>query len=109
MKITDYKATVDSTPSTNYSDNSASGIVTVANATTLYNYNSANVFTGVGLANSNSKNIWLGGEYGSAQYDNINNIDASTSTGDNTLAGDSKGNQITAGSGADVINNSNFK
>ena len=48
------------------------------------------------------KNIWLDNSAG-VSYNNINNIDASTSTGNNTLAGDSGNNQITAGNGNDLL------
>ena len=54
------------------------------------------------VTNYQSRNIWLDGSAG-VGYSGINNIDASTSTGNNTLAGDGGNNQITAGSGNDSL------
>ena len=49
-----------------------------------------------------SRNVWLDGSQGIG-FNNVNNINASSSTGNNTLAGDSGNNQITAGSGKDTL------
>ena len=49
-----------------------------------------------------SRNIWLDGSQG-VTYNNINNIDASNSAGDNQLVGNSEDNEITAGSGNDSL------
>ena len=71
--------------------------------------NSVNYYAGgnytdvLKVADSTGRNIWLNGQYGTAQFDNVENIDASTSTGNNTLAGDSNSNQITAGKGNDSL------
>ena len=54
------------------------------------------------VISNEGKNIWLNGSRG-VRYSGINNIDASNSTGNNTLAGDSNDNQITAGSGNDSL------
>ena len=48
------------------------------------------------------KNIWLDGSQGKI-FSNVNNIDASASQGNNTLAGDGGDNQIAAGSGNDSL------
>ena len=55
------------------------------------------------VTQTEGKNIWLSGMYGGVLYDNVNNVNASDSTGNNTLAGDSNSNQITAGSGNDSL------
>ena len=54
------------------------------------------------LNSDNSRNIWLNGSQG-ITYSNVNNIDASESTGDNQLAGNSSDNEIRAGSGNDLL------
>ena len=54
------------------------------------------------VTSDEGKNIWLSGSRG-VKYSGINNIDASNSTGNNTLAGDSNDNQITAGSGSNSL------
>ena len=55
------------------------------------------------VTNYQSRNIWLDGSDGNV-YDNINNIDASDSYGNNTLAGGADtDNEITAGNGNDLL------
>ena len=49
-----------------------------------------------------SRNIWLDGSQGVA-YNNINNIDASQSSGNNQLAGNSEDNEIYCGNGNDSL------
>ena len=61
-------------------------------------YSGGNYTDVLKVTNYQGSNVWLDGSAG-VGYDKINNIDASTSTGNNTLAGNAGNNQITAGSG----------
>ena len=76
-------------------------------ATNLLYSNAANYFQlsqlgSISLNNSENSSLWLDGSQGTL-FSNIINIDASNSTGNNTLAGDSNSNQIIAGQGADSL------
>ena len=65
-------------------------------------YSGGNHTDVLNVTNYQGKNVWLDGSAGVA-YSGINNIDASSSSGNNTLAGDGGNNQITAGSGNDSL------
>ena len=65
-------------------------------------YSGGNFSDVLKVIENDAKNIWLDGSQG-VGFSNINNIDASESTGDNQLAGNSSDNEIRAGSGNDLL------
>ena len=79
-------------------DDSATNL-TYSNCTDYFQLSQPGVLN---VVDSEDNNIQLDGAIGTV-YNNIIDIDASSSTGNNTLAGDSNSNQITAGSGNDSL------